>query len=39
MGDFKKMEQAYKVSSKILEKRMGKERPMDLEILKKVGES
>ncbi len=39
MGDFKKMEQAYKVSSKILEKRMGKERPLDLEILKKVSES
>ena len=39
MGDFKKMEQAYKASSKILEKRMGKERPMDLEILKKVSES
>jgi len=39
MGDFKKMEQAYKASSKILEKRMGKERPMDLEILKKVGKS
>ncbi|MBY8986335.1 MAG: hypothetical protein KGD65_14765, partial [Candidatus Lokiarchaeota archaeon] len=33
------MEQAYKASSKILEKRMGKERPMDLEILKKVSES
>jgi hypothetical protein len=39
MGDFKKMEQAYKASSKIMEKRMGKERPMDLEILKKVSES
>jgi len=39
MGDFKKMEQAYKASSKILEKRMGKERPVDLEILKKVSES
>ena len=39
MGDFKKMEQAYKASSKILEKRMSKERPMDLEILKKVKES
>jgi hypothetical protein len=39
MGDFKKMEQAYKASSKILEKRMSKERPMDLEILKKVSES
>ena len=39
MGDFKKMEQAYKASSKILEKRMGKERPLDLEILKKVSES
>ncbi|MHA2393934.1 MAG: hypothetical protein ACXAEX_18535 [Promethearchaeota archaeon] len=39
MGDFKKMEQAYKASSKILEKRMSKERPVDLEILKKVKES
>jgi len=39
MGDYKKMEQAYKASSKILEKRMAKERPMDLEILKKVKES
>lgn len=39
MGDFKKMEQAYKASSKILEKRMAKDRPMDLEILKKVKES
>lgn len=36
MGDFKKMEQAYKASSKILEKKMAKERPLDLEILKKV---
>lgn len=39
MGDFKKMKQAYKASSKILEKRMSKERPTDLEILKKVSES
>jgi len=39
MGDFKKMEQAYKASSKILEKRMAKERPIDLEILQKVKES
>lgn len=39
MGDFKKMKKAYKASSKILEKRMAKERPMDLEILKKVSES
>ncbi|MFW9942270.1 MAG: hypothetical protein ACFFFT_14625 [Candidatus Thorarchaeota archaeon] len=39
MGDFKKMEQAYKASSKILEKRMAKERPMDLEILQKVKDS
>jgi hypothetical protein len=39
MGDFKKMEQAYKASSKILEKRMEKERPIDLEILRKVKES
>jgi hypothetical protein len=39
MGDFKKMEQAYKASSKILKKRMEKERPMDLEILEKVKES
>ena len=33
------MEQAYKASSKILEKRMEKERPMDLDILRKVKES
>jgi len=33
------MEQAYKASSKILEKRMEKERPLDLEILRKVQES
>ena len=39
MGDFKKMKKAYKASSKILEKRMAKERPLDLEILKKVSES
>ena len=39
MGDFKKMEKAYKASSKILEKRMEKERPMDLEILRKVKDS
>ncbi|UCC19325.1 MAG: hypothetical protein JSV62_14670 [Promethearchaeota archaeon] len=39
MGDFKKMEQAYKASSKILEKRMAKERPVDYEILRKVKES
>ena len=39
LGDFKKMEQAYKASSKILEKRMEKERPMDLDILRKVKES
>ena len=39
MGDYKKMEQAYKASSKILRKRMEKERPMDLEILEKIKES
>jgi len=39
MGDFKKMEKAYNVSAKILKKRMGKERPEDLEILEKVKES
>ncbi|NVM36992.1 MAG: hypothetical protein HWN81_15455 [Candidatus Lokiarchaeota archaeon] len=39
MGDFKKMEQAYKASSKLLEKRMAKERPIDLDILRKVKES
>ncbi|MFX0140200.1 MAG: hypothetical protein ACFFDN_41555 [Candidatus Hodarchaeota archaeon] len=39
MGDFKKMEQAYKASSKILEKRMERERPLDLDILRKVKES
>jgi len=39
MGDFKNMEQAYKASSKIMRKRMEKERPEDLEILEKVKES
>jgi hypothetical protein len=39
MGDFKKIEQAYKASSKILEKSMERERPMDLDILRKVKES
>ncbi|HEC38649.1 hypothetical protein LCGC14_0940490 [marine sediment metagenome] len=33
------MEQAYKVSSKILKKRMEKERPVDLKILEKVKDS
>jgi len=36
---FKEMKKAYQASSKIMEKRMEKERPMDLEILKKVEES
>ncbi len=39
MGDFKQMSKAYGASAKIMEKRMEKERPMDLEILKKVTES
>lgn len=39
MGDFDKMKQAYQASSKIMEKRMEKERPKDLEILKKVKDS
>ena len=39
MGDFKKMKKAYEASSKIMEKRMEKERPLDLKILKKVKES
>lgn len=39
MGDFKKMEQAYKASSKIMRKRMEKDRPEDLEILEKVKDS
>ncbi|MFW9928423.1 MAG: hypothetical protein ACFFD1_03445 [Candidatus Thorarchaeota archaeon] len=38
-GQYKDMQQAYKASSKILEKRMQKDRPLDLEILKKVNES
>lgn len=38
-GQYKDMQKAYKASSKILEKRMQKERPIDLEILKKVDES
>ncbi|MFX1275014.1 MAG: hypothetical protein ACFFBP_19290 [Promethearchaeota archaeon] len=39
MGDFKNMEQAYKASSKIMRKRMEKERPEDLELLDKVKDS
>ena len=39
MGDFKKMEKAYGASAKIMEKKMEKERPLDLEILKKVKDS
>ena len=39
MGDYDKMKKAYQASSKILEKRMEKERPQDLEILKKVKDS
>ncbi len=39
MGDFKKMSKAYGASAKIMEKRMAKERPVDLEILKKVKDS
>jgi hypothetical protein len=39
MGNFKKMEQAYKASSKIMRKRMEKNRPEDLEILEKVKDS
>lgn len=38
-GQFKKMKKAYKASSKIMERRMEKERPEDLEILKKVGDA
>ncbi|MHA1294295.1 MAG: hypothetical protein ACTSQJ_16725 [Promethearchaeota archaeon] len=36
---FKEMQKAYKASSKIMEKRMAKERPEDLEILQKVKDS
>ncbi len=39
MGDFKKMQKAYDASAKIMEKKMAKERPLDLEILKKVKDS
>lgn len=39
MGDFKKMNKAYQASSKIMEKRMKRERPKDLEILRKVKDS
>jgi len=39
MTDYEKMKKAYQASSKIMEKRMEKERPQDLEILKKVKES
>lgn len=39
MTDFEQMKKAYQASSKILEKRMQRDRPEDLEILKKVKES
>ncbi|TFG27036.1 MAG: hypothetical protein EU532_08390 [Promethearchaeota archaeon] len=39
MTDYEKMKKAYQASSKIMEKRMEKERPKDLELLKKVKES
>ncbi|MFX1336987.1 MAG: hypothetical protein ACFFDK_00100 [Promethearchaeota archaeon] len=39
MTDYEKMKKAYQASSKIMEKRMEKERPADLDILKKVEES
>jgi hypothetical protein len=39
LGSFDKMKKAYQASSKIMEKRMEKERPIDLEVLKKVKES
>ena len=39
MTDFEKMKKAYQASSKIMEKRMEKERPADLEVLKKVKET
>lgn len=39
MGSYDKMKKAYQASSKIMEKRMEKERPMDLEVLKQVEES
>jgi hypothetical protein len=39
MGDFEKMKKAYQASSKLMQKKMEKERPQDLEILKKVKDS
>jgi hypothetical protein len=39
LTDYEKMKKAYQASSKILEKRMERERPEDLEVLKKVKES
>jgi hypothetical protein len=36
MTDYEKMKKAYQASTKILERRMEKERPEDLEVLKKV---
>jgi hypothetical protein len=36
---FKEMQKAYGASAKIMEKRMSKERPEDLEVLKKVKDS
>ncbi len=39
MTDYEKMKKAYQASSKIMQKRMEKERPKDLDILKKVKDS
>ena len=39
MTDYEKMKKAYQASSKIMEKKMERERPQDLEVLKKVKES
>ncbi len=39
MTDYEKMKKAYQASSKIMQKRMEKERPEDLDILKKVKDS
>jgi len=39
LTDYEKMKKAYEASSKIMQKRMEKERPEDLDILKKVKDS
>lgn len=39
MGNFDEMKDAYKISSKIMEKRMTRDRPLDFSILREVRKS